>query len=318
VAEPGPVVENGPPVDPRWVGSGWTLFNNKGKPVRQFEPFFSQIAKGHQFEFGAQVGNDTVTVDPKSDEDVGGFFELLPQPDYFPTWLAHKMAGSTQDQDAPAKASKHAKTPTLAYLDSLGRTFLTVADNGDDGKYTSRGELDIQGNQRSVSDTPLGGLNNPTRTVMRYEYDMIGSRIHQACMEAGERWMLNDVMGKTIGSWDSRGHNFRTLHDPLRRPTELYVQGTDPNNSDPRTMLQIPVLYEKIVYGEGQPNDRDLNLRTRLFRHFDTVGVVTNMALNPATAAPTTSRTRKGRCHYLNRSRVRVADRTRNAPDWHE
>ena len=27
---------------PRWVGSGWTIFNNKGKPVRQYEPFFSR------------------------------------------------------------------------------------------------------------------------------------------------------------------------------------------------------------------------------------------------------------------------------------
>ena len=35
-------------VSPRWVGSGWTIFNNKGKPVRQYEPFFSDT---HRFEF---------------------------------------------------------------------------------------------------------------------------------------------------------------------------------------------------------------------------------------------------------------------------
>ncbi len=34
-------------VSPRWVGSGWTVFNNKGKPVRQYEPFFSDT---HRFE----------------------------------------------------------------------------------------------------------------------------------------------------------------------------------------------------------------------------------------------------------------------------
>lgn len=27
-------------VSPRWIGSGWTIFNNKGQPVRTFEPFF--------------------------------------------------------------------------------------------------------------------------------------------------------------------------------------------------------------------------------------------------------------------------------------
>jgi hypothetical protein len=33
-------------VDPRWVGSGWTIFNNKGKPVRKYEPFFSTSTVG--------------------------------------------------------------------------------------------------------------------------------------------------------------------------------------------------------------------------------------------------------------------------------
>ena len=56
-ADPGPVTDGGPVVSPRWVGSGWTIFNNKGKPVRKYEPFFSSLAaRGHQFEFGAQVG----------------------------------------------------------------------------------------------------------------------------------------------------------------------------------------------------------------------------------------------------------------------
>ena len=41
-AEPGSVVEGGPIVNPRWVGSGWTIFNNKGKPIKQYEPFFSR------------------------------------------------------------------------------------------------------------------------------------------------------------------------------------------------------------------------------------------------------------------------------------
>ena len=52
-AEPGPLVEGGPKMEPRWIGSGWTIFNNKGKPVRQYEPFFSA---SHDFEFAAIVG----------------------------------------------------------------------------------------------------------------------------------------------------------------------------------------------------------------------------------------------------------------------
>jgi hypothetical protein len=29
-------------VDPRWLGSGRTILNNKGNPVKQFEPFFAR------------------------------------------------------------------------------------------------------------------------------------------------------------------------------------------------------------------------------------------------------------------------------------
>ena len=52
-SEPGPLLKAGRTVDPRWIGSGWTIFNNKGKPVRQYEPFFTAT---HQFEFAVIMG----------------------------------------------------------------------------------------------------------------------------------------------------------------------------------------------------------------------------------------------------------------------
>ncbi len=52
-AEPGPLQAGGPEQPVRWVGSGWTVFNNKGAPVRRFEPFFSPT---HTFERDASVG----------------------------------------------------------------------------------------------------------------------------------------------------------------------------------------------------------------------------------------------------------------------
>jgi len=46
-------------------------------------------------------------------------------------------------------------------------------------KYATRIELDIEGNPREVIDAK-------DRIVMRYDYDMLCARIHQASMEAGE------------------------------------------------------------------------------------------------------------------------------------
>ena len=49
-------------VVPRWTGSGWTIFNNKGKPVRQYEPFFTDT---HHFEFDVRIGfSPVVFYDP--------------------------------------------------------------------------------------------------------------------------------------------------------------------------------------------------------------------------------------------------------------
>lgn len=169
----------------------------------------------------------------------------------------------------------HADTPTTAYFDTLGRTFLTIAQNkfGRNGatieqKLATRVELDIEGNQRAVTDA-LG------RTVMRYDYDMLGNRIHQASMEAGERWMLNDVMGKPIRAWDSRSHTFRSEYDELRRPLRSFLVGADLQNPNRE------ILFERVVYGDGPDTGLTLaqvlsaNLRGRPFKHFDSAGVVT-------------------------------------------
>ena len=126
--------------------------------------------------------------------------------------------------------------------------------------FATRIDLDIEGNQRAMIDA-LG------RVVMRYDYDMLGTRLHQISVDAGERWMLNDVVGKLLLAWDSRGHRLRHEYDALHRPTNLLRRAR-------ATSLRF--LAERIVYGEGQPNDQALNLRGKAFRQFDGAGVVTN------------------------------------------
>ena len=56
LAAPGPLDPSdaaSPVATPRWVGSGWTVFDGKGRPVRRFEPFFSATPA---FEFALQAG----------------------------------------------------------------------------------------------------------------------------------------------------------------------------------------------------------------------------------------------------------------------
>jgi hypothetical protein len=126
VAEPGPLTVGGQNVAQRWVGSAWVVCNNKGKPFRQYEPFFTATSA---FEINQQgvartlgydpVGrvvatlrpdhtwekvtldpwrqeswdaNDTVLVaDPAADRDVGDVFARMPAATYLPTWYAQRV-----------------------------------------------------------------------------------------------------------------------------------------------------------------------------------------------------------------------------------
>ena len=221
------------------------------------------------YDVNDTVLNDDGSTDPKSDEDVKGFFSRLPDADYLPTWYEQRIALAANDPEriAADKAAVHRQTPTVAHLDTLGRTFLTIAHNRFERngaiveeKYPTRVELDIEGNQRAVRDAIVQNSDTLGRIVMRYDYDMLGNRIHQASMEAGERWMLNDVTGKPIRAWDSRGFIRRITYDELRRPTGLFV-----------TENGVERLAERTVYGESQGEAN--NHRTRVFQVFDGAGV---------------------------------------------
>jgi RHS repeat-associated protein len=304
--------------DPRWVGSGWKIFNNKANPVRQYEPFFTDT---HRFEFDVRIGvssitfydgadrtlatlhadhtwekivretwrqiswdvNDTVALaDPTNDADVGAFFSRIPATEYLPTWhalrtdAAHAAVAAlwwpdTKTRDAEKRAALktaiHAASPTIDHYDTLGRAFLTIAHNK--VKYSdtpaaappveellfTRTRFDIEGNPREIVD-PAG------RVVMRYDYDMLSTRIHQASMESGERWLLNDATAKQLYSWNSRNHRTRTRYDPLRRPADTLLEdgtGTE-------------VLVGRVLYGEMRTDPEKHNLRGKMAEVRDQAG----------------------------------------------
>jgi len=304
-------------VSPRWVGTGWTIFNNKGKAVRKYEPYFTDT---HLFERDVRIGvssilfydpiarvvatlfanhtwkkvifgpwyaaswgvSDTVLIAaPEPDADVGSWFARLPAREYTPTWhglrtdpaYASLFAARYPDADlraneqtAARQSETYAQTPTFAHADSLGRTILKVAHNRFQHSnaaapaeefYVTRVVFDIEGNQREIIDTN-------ERLVLRYDYDMLGDRIHRAGMEAGSRWSLSDVALKPIYTWDSRGHRFRTTYDVLARPIEDFLlEDVGPE-----------VLVGRSVYGESRDAPEAHNLRGRPVEIFDQAGIV--------------------------------------------
>ena len=105
----------------------------------------------------------------------------------------------------PSRPARTPDTPARGWLDTLGRTFLTVAHNRapEHGRLADQycrthSVLDIQGNEHEVRDA-LG------RAVMRYGYAMTAAQLTHAGMDTGGGQLLPDVTGKPVYSGTPAG-----------------------------------------------------------------------------------------------------------------
>ncbi len=153
----------------RWVGTGLTVLNNKGKPVMQYEPFFSVthayeddrriIAAGvtpviyydpldrviltkmpnetfSKVEFDAWYQKTYDTNDTVKDTQ---WYQDRTSPKLIEARIEAAVRNGVKRSEAEKaaafekiaaeKAGGHADTPTIAHLDSLGRAFFTIAHN---------------------------------------------------------------------------------------------------------------------------------------------------------------------------------------------
>lgn len=280
----------------RWVGTGRTVVNNKGNTVMRYEPYFSVT---HRYESHKELVETGVTplfhYDPldrmvRTDLPDGTFSRteftawrqyLYDQGDTVAAsrWYLDR-AGSLIDGELLAEGKDPLKekqaalgsihydaTPAVLDFDTMGRPILQTQHNrrsgidpGVDEFYRSRMQLDIEGCLRGIVDAR--GI-----TTVRYGYDMLGSLVFQESADTGRRWMLENVAGRALRTWDERGHVFIHRYDPLARPLSSRVLGGD-------GLVPLDHLYERYVYGENAPGDKADNLRGQLLRTFDTGGMV--------------------------------------------
>ncbi len=266
------------PTAARWVGTGRVVYDNKGNPVKAYEPFFDS-SPGYDDETDlvdwgvtAITGYDplgrVIRVDNPDGTfratDTGAWATSVSDENdtvLASDWYAARQgaAPGSADADAAAKAAADAATPALSDLDTLGRVFRTVADNGPGGQYATVLGLDIQGNTRTVTD-PLG------REVMNRDYNLASAEIHPVSADAGERWLATDAAGQPLAAWDGRPVQARYGYDMLRRPVTLHVtQGGGPER-----------LAEQVTYGESLGDALARNLRGAVYQRQDEAGVATN------------------------------------------
>ncbi|MEA2235092.1 MAG: hypothetical protein QOD83_4908 [Solirubrobacteraceae bacterium] len=283
----------------RWIANGKTILNNKGKPVKQYEPYFSP--SGHRFEDPKEEGvtpviyYDAVGRTVRTESPDGSYSRVEFSPWHVRTfdqndtvkepgnvWFASKTAATAtpEEKRAAQLAAEHADTPALALLDSLGRQVISVAHNRvkdlagalKDEKHLTFTRLDAEGKPLWIRDArknlvmqyiaPPVPNNQAADPVAGFApcYDIAGNLLFQHSMDAGDGWMLNDAAGKPMLAWNSRGQIFRMEYDALRRPAGTFVKGADP--LDANRIIQ----FVKVIYGdtpESGLSDTPANDQTR-------------------------------------------------------
>lgn len=278
----------------RWIGNGRTILNNKGNAVKQYEPYFSVT---HQYEDLKELVETGVT--PLMYYDAMGRLIKTEMPDAtfskteFDSWkqsiydpndtvkesswyrnrtnrlidaeLIDEDKDPEREKIAADKAAKHANTPNVQHFDALGRPVLSMEHNKNiiteaDEFYHTKVKLDIEGNLRSVTDA-RGNV------VMQYKYDMLGNKVYQKSMDAGQRWLLINILGNPLRTWDERNHEFQYFYDILHRPTQSKVIGGDGNTP-------LDHIFDRIFYGETEVNPELKNLRGQVAKRYDTGGLI--------------------------------------------
>jgi len=268
--------------NPRWVGNGRTILNNKGNPVKQYEPYFSDT---HEYESEDALVETGVTpiiyYDPvgrnKRTEYPNGTFSKIE----FDAWYSESLdvndtvkdsqwyidRGSPDptlnteptdpEQRAAWLAAKHYNTPETVHTDSLGRTIHAITNYGN-GKTTSvYSESDLAGRYTKVFDQ-LGINVSETYT------NLLGATIYGKSVEKGERWILTDVVGRLVKIWDNDVRELRSTYDKLHRPVSTFVKE---NGNE--------TLFGHVVYGDILADAVQRNMKVRAYQLYDQAGAVT-------------------------------------------
>ena len=285
---------------PNVIVSGWQVYDDKGRVVKKYEPFFD---KGWDYQpdqdgrlgqyvrmFYDALGRPVRTLNPDNSEQrvIHGVPVSLADPPLSPldtakyrptpweayTYDANDNAGRTHAGVEPHTGyPHHYNTPTSAQVDAMGRTVRTVVRHRDPAdaagmlppieEHVTRTTYDIQGNVSGIRDA-LG------RLAFEYTHDLAKHPLHTQSLDAGPKWAVFDAAGNALEVGDAKGalqlHGF----DALNRPTRMWARDA---SAEPMT------LRERLVYGDDPAQAAAAAVATnalgRLVQHDDEAGRVT-------------------------------------------
>ncbi|MCI0392945.1 MAG: FG-GAP-like repeat-containing protein [Acidobacteria bacterium] len=269
--------------DPRWVGNGRAILNNKGNPVKQYEPYFSTTHEYEDEKVLREIGVTPILYYDPAGRNIRTLFPngTFTKVEFGPwmqkvfdandtvkqsQWYADRGSPDPATQPEPLGdperraawlAAKHADTPGTIHFDSLGRPIYAVSDYGGGKTAAARSESDLTGRFTKIFD-------QHQREVASGFTGMAGHPIVGESAEKGRRWSFQNVLGAIVKTWDEHGREFRAEYDHLHRPLSTFVHEAE----------QAEILFNYVVYGDRHPNAEQLNLLGVAHQVFDQAGMV--------------------------------------------
>lgn len=261
----------------RWLGNGRTVYNNKGNPVMQYEPYFSD-SPGYEdasrivchgvtpLMFYDPLGRLVKTEFPDGTYSVTEFDEWKtvesdPVDNVMDSgWLACRdtLPADNPEKDAAEKSKALAHTPLTSYLDSSGRQVYAVASDGTH-KTTI---FDKFGNLAEV-------LDSRSVSMMKARYDLLGNLAVTTGADDGMRMILVGVTGAPVLVWDGRGHCRENFLDIAGRPSYSVVSGGELSGN----VVKRNVYAEDLIAGGFDREElKKGNHIGRLVHSYDTSG----------------------------------------------
>ena len=271
--------------NPNVLVSGWQVYDNKGRVVEKYEPFYAQgwsyAAPGE-----AQLGQKAVmvydprgqvihTLNPDGSEQrvIYGVPVDLADPERFGptpweayTYDANDNAGRTH-ADSAQPYRGHWNTPASIVIDALGRTVEAIARNGarQTDWYVTRSTYDLRGNLLTVTDA-LG------RVAFRYGYDLANRPWRSDSIDAGLRRTVLDAISNPLESRDSKGAVILYGYDEGNRPNRLWARD---GLNQPLSLRQVLLYGDRPDSGFTTDTARQKNLLGRPYQQYDEAGLVT-------------------------------------------
>ncbi len=299
--------------DPRWVGNGRAILNNKGNPVKQYEPYHSDTHEYESEDALVETGvtpiifydpvdrvvatlhpdyswekivfdswqqkiwdqNDTLLItDPRTDPHVGAYFQLLPESDFLPTWFEQRQGGGLGQ-----------KEKMIANKAAMHANTPSVVHFDSLG----RAFFTITHNKYKQTDAPQSDPPVEEFAQTQVVFDITGNQ--QEVIDAQSRTVMQydyDMSGNIIheASMDTgqRWMFANVLGNPLHswdeRDFEFQYFYDNLHRPIQSKVLggdganNLDHIVERVFYGESEPSPETKNLRGQVVKLYDTGGLL--------------------------------------------